>query len=622
MSIEMSSLLSDGMVLQRNSSVRLWGRSGGNKVIQAAFRGETYSTKADADGIWELTLENLEPGGPDDLVLSSGEAQIIIRDVLVGDVWVLAGQSNMELPIRRTLDLLADEIRDVNLPMIRQFSVPMSYNFQGPQEELSGGAWISAVSDDVLGFSAAGFYFAREIHERYGVPIGLIQTAVGGTPIEAWLSEPTLRGIGSYEAVLEQCKSEEYIQGVIKRDEDRNQRWYARLNETDAGLQERWQDEAADRESWLEVELPGSWEGSELEAVRGAVWFRREIDIPETMTEDEAFLALGTIVDADDTYVNGVLVGSTGYRYPPRRYTVPKGILKPGKNTIAVRVISMQNTGEFVEGMPYRLKAAGQELDLCGTWYCRIGAVTEALEPQTFVQYMPSGTYNGMIVPLRRYPISGMLWYQGESNTGNPSGYSGLFHSMVRDWRSSWGIGDFPVIAVQLANFGPEGERFTDWAELREEQRKGLSVPNTALASAIDIGQYNDLHPQDKKTLGERLALCARKLAYGEEQLLHSGPVFAGMERMADHSVRLRFNHAGSGLATRDGKPLQGFSARGPEGEDVPAWAEISGSNTVDVSFAGLKPVAQVRYAWSNNPAQANLCNREGLPAFPFREEL
>lgn len=622
MSLEMSSLLSDGMVLQRNVGVSLWGSSGVNEVIQAAFRGKTYSTKADGDGLWELTLGKLEPGGPDDLVLNSGEEELVIRNVLVGDVWVLAGQSNMELPIRRTLDLLADEIRDVNLPMIRQFIVPMSYSFQGPQEELSGGAWTSAVSEDLLGFSAAGFYFAKEIHERYGVPIGVIQTAVGGTPIEAWMSEPTLRGIGGYEAVLNQCKSEEYIHEVIKHDEERYQQWYVRLNETDAGLREGWQDEAADMGSWLEVELPGSWEGSELEAVRGAVWFRKEIDIPETMTEDEALLALGTIVDADDTYVNGVLVGSTGYRYPPRRYTVPKGILKPGKNTIAVRVISMQNTGEFVEGMPYRLNAAGQELDLCGTWHSRIGAVTEALEPQTFFQYMPSGTYNGMIVPLRRYPISGMLWYQGESNTGNPSEYSGLFRAMVRDWRSSWDIGEFPVIAVQLANFGPEGEQFTNWAELREEQRKGLSVPNTALATAIDIGEYNDLHPQDKKTLGERLALCARKLAYGEEQLLHSGPVFAGMERMGHHSVRLRFDHAGSGLATRDGKPLQGFSGCGPEGEYVPAWAEISGSNTVDVSFAGLTPFVQLRYAWSNNPAQANLCNREGLPAFPFAIEL
>ncbi|MGG6311355.1 sialate O-acetylesterase [Paenibacillus macerans] len=614
-----SGILSDGMVLQRRAKVTIGGHTDASRTVQVSFRGITYSGKADADGAWKVILEDLAPGGPDEMILASGEEELVIRDILVGDVWVLAGQSNMELPVRRTLDLLAEEVRRVNLPMIRQFAVPQAYDFHAPQTDLAGGRWVPATPEEVLGFSAAGFFFAKEIHERYGVPVGLIQTAVGGTPIEAWMTERTLRDIGGYEAALEQCKDDEYVIATNQRDEERNRRWQARLNEADAGLREGWHRAAWETTGWNDFALPGSWEGSELEAVRGAVWFRREIDVPAAMAAGEAQLQLGTIVDADDAYVNGVLVGNTGYMYPPRRYTVPQGVLKPGRNTLAVRVITTHNTGAFVRDMPYKLKAGGQELDLRGIWKYRVGAATEALDAQTFFHYMPAGNYNGMISPLRQVPITGVLWYQGESNTGRPAGYANLFRAMVKDWRDTWDIGDFPVIAVQLANFGPEDERKTNWAELREEQRKGLGVPNTAMAVAIDIGEHNDLHPQDKQTLGQRLALCARRLAYGEEELVCSGPLFAWLERL-EEALRLHFDHAGSGLATRGGEPLRGFAVCGEDGAFLQADAAIDG-DTVVVKHGQIKRPVQVRYAWSNNPAGANLYNREGLPAAPFSTE-
>lgn len=618
--MKLSGIYSDGMVLQRNAKVALHGQcEGGGQTVRVVFRGVTCCADADPGGNWEVTLEGLEPGGPDELVITAGDEELVLRDVWVGDVWVLAGQSNMELPVRRTLDLLAEEVRGLDLPMIRQFAVPQSYDFHGPREDLDGGAWIPATPEGLLGFSAAGFFFAQEIHERYGVPIGLIQTAVGGTPIEAWMSEPTLRRIGGYEATLEQCKDDAYVRDTRQRDEERNDRWYARLNEADAGLREGWHQAEGDASGWSEFEVPGSWAESELESLRGAVWFRKEIEVPAAMTEGDAQLALGTIVDADDTYVNGVLVGNTGYMYPPRRYTVPQGVLKPGRNTLAVRVITTHNTGSFIRDMPYKLKAGGHELDLSGPWKYRVGAVTEPLETQTFFHYKPAGNFNGMIAPLRRYPIAGVLWYQGESNTGRPAGYTELFRDMVRDWREVWGIGEFPVIAVQLANFGPEGEQYTDWAELREEQRKGLAVPRTALATAIDLGEYNDLHPQDKKTLGQRLALCARRLAYGEAELVASGPLFARMEREGE-ALRLHFTEVGGGLTTRDGNALQGFGICGPDGAFVSAEAVIDGDAVV-VRHEQLPRPVHARYAWSNNPAQANLVNREGLPAFPFTTE-
>lgn len=615
--LRLHGMLGNGMVLQRNAHAVIWGKAGSHEVVRVSFLGKTYEVPADLSGDWRVTLEELEAGGPYEMTISSGHEEIVLCDILVGDVWLLGGQSNMELPVRRTLDLLADEVRDVNLPFIRQFAVPQVYNFHAPQEEIQGGEWIAANPESVLGFSAAGFFFARELYEKYKVPIGLVHTAVGGTPIEAWISENTLRDIGGYDTTLDRNKDDQYVSATKQREEARNQTWYGRLNATDAGLKEGWFRAEWDDSDWTDFEVPGSWAGSELETVRGSVWFRREFEVPASMLGNGAgiLLKLGTIVDADDTYINGVPVGNTGYMYPPRRYPVPEGLLKPGKNSIAVRVISTQSTGAFVKDMPYKLVAGGQELDLRGAWKYRVGTVTEAMEPQTFFQYMPSGVYNGMIAPLRNFRIKGALWYQGESNTGKPAGYGALFAALVRDWRRNFGIGQFPFIFTQLANLGEADPSRTDWAELREEQRKGLAVPNTAMAVTIDVGEYNDLHPQDKKSVGRRLALCARKLAYGEENLVHSGPIFERMERSGDAAV-LHFEHVGSGLATPDGGELQGFEICGPDGRFFPAEAVISG-DTVIVKHHQIRPV-DVRYAWSNNPESANLYNREGLPASPF----
>ena len=614
----LSGILGDGMVLQRNAEVSVWGNTRPRERVQVTFLDRTYETTADDHGNWRVILSNLPSGGPYEMRISADEERVI-RDVLVGDVWVLGGQSNMELPVRRTMDLFAEEIRNVHLPFVRQFTVPLTYDFHGPREEVPGGRWMAAVGDEVMNFSAAGFFFAKELYERYGVPVGLILTAIGGTPVEAWMSEPTLRRLGGYDERLDCCKDDLYVAETQRRDQERSQRWHRTLNERDPGLKEGWFAEACDTADWRDFELPRSWRGSELESVRGSVWFRKEIEVPPSMLAGEAMLKLGTVVDADETYINGKLVGSTGYRYPPRRYRVPEGVLKPGKNTIAVRVISTHNTGEFVRDMPYELVAGEEKLDLKGTWKYRVGAVAETLEPPTFFHYMPAGLFNGMIVPLRRYAIKGALWYQGESNAHQPEGYSRLFGEMVRDWRNLWGIGDFPFIFTQLANFEVDDGGRETWALLREEQRKSLAVPNTAMATAVDIGEYNDLHPQDKKTLGRRLALCARRIAYGED-VVHSGPMYRRMERVGN-TIRIFFDHAGGGLVTRNGEPLKGFAVCGPDGVFRPAQAVISG-DTVIVSHDDIREPRHVRYAWANNPAGANLYNKEGLPAVPFATDI
>lgn len=614
----MSNMLSDGMVLQRNAKVPIWGKADAHQTIHLSFLDHTYSTITDANGMWMITLESLKPGGPFEMRIK-GPEQLVIRNILVGDVWLLGGQSNMQLPVGRTLDLFEDEIKTVNEPFIRQFTVPQAHDFHSPQSMLTEGNWIEARPEDVLQFSAAGFFFAQDLYKKYGVPIGLILTAIGGTPIEAWISEETLTSYEGYNDDLELCKDDTHVAQVMKQDEDRHNAWYQKLNENDPGLKKGWFREDYAPRGWNDFRLPNTWGGSQLESMRGSVWFRREFELPDVMAVGDARLKLGTIVDADDTYINGVLIGTTGYQYPPRRYSIPEGVLKPGKNSITVRVISTQNIGEFIQGMPYKLIAAnGQEIDLTGDWSYRIGTVVEQLEPQTFFHYKPCGLYNAMIAPLRNYNITGFLWYQGESNTESPKGYRHLFRSLVNDWRDLWKLGELPFIYTQLTNFGDPDPGAVNWAELREEQRRGLAVPNTAMAVTIDIGEHNDLHPQDKKTLGQRLALCAQKLAYGES-LVYSGPMFTSME-IVGSTVHLQFDHCGSGLTVRGDEELKGFELCDSSGAFVPAQAHISGSQVI-VNHAHIQQPHHVKYAWWNNPAEANLFNKEGLPASPFTTE-
>lgn len=614
----LSSLLSDGMVLQRHAEVPIWGRTEANREVRVSFMGEEYRTQADEHGWWRITLKDLPAGGPHEMVITADEERVI-RDILIGDVWVLGGQSNMELPVNRTLDLLADDVRTIDLPQVRHFTVPMVYNFHGPQEEVTGGKWYAATPDQLLDFSAVGMFFARALYQQYQVPIGLIRTAIGGTPIEAWMSEQSLLAHDlRYASEIQQCRDDNYIASVQKRDQERNHEWYTALNQGDIGRAEGWHEAELDTGDWQRFIVPNRWEG-ELEHVHGAVWFRKEFELPASMAGSEAKLKLGTIVDADDTYVNGVHVGSTAYQYPPRRYTIPEGVLKEGKNTIAVRVISTHNRGEFIKDMPYKIIANGQELELTGEWRWRIGKVMPQLEPQTFFQYKPTGLFNGMIAPLRHYRIRGVLWYQGESNTHTPEGYRDLFAAMVQDWRGNWQIEDLPVIYAQLPNFGYSAVIQPDslWARFRQEQLKCLSVPHTAMAITIDAGEYNDIHPQDKRTVGERMALCARKLVYGED-LVYSGPIYAGMEREGS-ALRIKFDHVGSGLTARGGK-LGGFAVCGTDGVFHPAEAVIDG-DTVVVTHDEIKEPVHVRYAWADNPLEANLYNREGLPASPFTTE-
>lgn len=620
--VRLPRLVSDSMVLQRETNVRIWGWASPGEKVTVHFNGQSPAAVADAGGKWAVELAAMRAGGPYDMEID-GSRRVVVRDILIGDVWVCSGQSNMELPMERVKERYPDVIAQPANPAIRQFAVGMRYDFNMPQKDLAGGGWRTASSGSVLAFSAVGYFFARELFEKYHVPIGLIKAAVGGSPVEAWLSEDALRQFPEYLSIAEKCKDMAYIEGVRRKEDSISNDWYRRLNGQDAGLRgtKPWYDPTYDVSRWREMNVPGYWDVPSMPPVQGAIWFRKDVDVSEQLTGRPVKLMLGRIVDRDSVYVNGTFVGTTGYQYPPRRYEIPGGVLKPGKNTLVVRVINSAGRGEFVADKPYWLGIGDVRIDLKGKWKYEYGVVSTPLAPTTFFQYKPLGLFNGMIAPLVDYKVKGVIWYQGESNTGKAWEYNRLFSDMIADWRQHWGQDDLPFLYVQLPNYGevkPQPSE-SSWANLREAQLQTLSVPHTGMAVAIDIGEWNDLHPLDKKDVGQRLALAARAIAYGEKGLVASGPVYRSMQREGS-GIRIRFTSVGGGLTANGDGILKGFVIAGDDKRFVPARAVIMDTEVVVQSDQVLHPVA-VRYAWADNPEGANLYNKEGLPASPFRTD-
>lgn len=617
--ITLAQIFGDGMVLQRNQTLTIWGEAGANESLSITFREKQYSVQTNSTGDWQLEIEPMSAGGPFEMVISNDLEQLVISNILIGDVWLLGGQSNMEFPINRTLDLYEQEVKNVENSFIRQLQIPMVYDFQGPKEDFPYTEWREVTPDTIMDFSAVGYFFAKAHYAKYGVPIGLVLTAIGGTPIEAWMSEETIEEIGGYEEIVAKCKDPDYVEETISHELKHMNQWYQSLNAKDPGVS-RWNEQDFNDEDWDSFYIPNSWRGSDLESINGSVWFRKKIEVSEEMLEHDLLLRLGAIIDADEVYLNGVLVGKTDYMYPPRKYSIPPGILQPGTNTIAVRVISNREVGGFVEDKAYVLEGGPFLVNLEGPWKYKVGAIMESLPHLTAFQYKPSGVYNGMIAPLRHFAFKGVLWYQGESNAGAPERYGFLFENMVANWRSTFRQPNLPFLYVQLPNFQttPKGVVGYSWAVLREEQRLSLKIPQTRMVVAIDVGEENDLHPQNKKSIGERLFLAARELIY-EEDIIAQGPTLIKAE-LEDQKVRLCFSNADGGLVVR-GEVPSNFELSDADGKFYPASMDVQEEIIVLWNKDVQKPQS-VRYAWSDNPRGANIFNQAGLPASPFRVEF
>jgi sialate O-acetylesterase len=618
--LKLPRLIQDGMVLQREAPVKIWGWASVGEKVTLQFNNQSINAVTGDNGKWQITLPAQKAGGPFTMDIVANN-HILLKDILIGDVWICSGQSNMEYPMNRLTDRYADAISKCENSSIRQFKVPPAYDFNAPCDDYSTGNWIPVNPKTILDYSAVAYFFARNLYGKYDVPIGIINASVGGSPAEAWMSAEALKDFPSYLAEAVKYKNQSYINQIRASEYKASNDWYAKLNQTDKGLQSRptWKDPAFNASSWPTMPVPSFWADHGLGEVNGVVWFRKEIDVPASMIGKPVRLLMGRIVDADSVFINGKFVGTTGYQYPQRNYHIPAGVLRAGINTVVARIISNSGRGGFVEGKPYKLFAGTDTISLVGNWNYQLGCIMGNTPGQTFVNWKPTGLYNGMLAPANNYAIKGAVWYQGESNTDRHQEYQKLLTALITDWRLKHAQGDFPFIIAQLPNFMDAKDQPSEssWASFRNSQLKtAQSVENTALSVNIDLGEWNDVHPQNKECVGKRLALTAQKLAYQDKTIVASGPIYRSM-RINGNKIELTFSNCGGGLITKDGKALKQFAIAGTDNKFIWAEAKIEGNKVLVWSKTISEPVA-VRYAWADNPEGANLYNAEGLPASPF----
>lgn len=644
--VSLPRVFSDGAVLQREKPLHIWGWADEGESVTVSF-GKISRTTTAKNGEWSVSLPALKAGGPYTLTVK-GNNTIERRDMLMGDVWVAAGQSNIELPIRRVKYHYPGLIESTQLPQVREFNVPLTYALQGPVNDFTQGEWKQAIPEHLPTFSAAGFFFMRAIHADQNVPVGLITLPVGGSPIEAWLSESALASYPHYVKQLAPFKNEQFVADTLARDKANSDQWFAELGKKDLGLQHHWQSPTLNDNDWSTMQLPGFLKTQGRDFTNGAFWIRKTIHLTEEQAAKKGVVWLGCVVDGDQVFVNGESIGQTYYQYPPRIYDVPTSLLKAGENTIAVRVTSYGNNPGFVMDKRYELRLGdgpmGDEgVSLAGEWKFKEAARMGNMAPSTTMHYQPASLFNGKLAPIVPLSVKGVLWYQGESNVeradaplqqqqpaqhcthetcaGVRSEYRYLMKDLIADWRTQFNQANLPFIYAQLPEFLPASDVPTDskWAELREAQRQTLAVKNTAMAITLGSGEWNDIHPLDKQTVGERMALGALKVAYGKKSLVASGPLLQKATRKGQH-ITLAFSDVGKGLKV-DGERLQRLAVAGADKRFV--WVEaVVKKDRIEIHADSIPEPHWVRYAWADNPAGANLYNSAGLPASPFEAYL
>ena len=620
--VKLPQLIRDSMVLQRDSKIKIWGWAAKNEKVTVKFNGKILRTTTGADGKWSLSVSAMKAGGPYTMDITASN-KILIKDILIGDVWFCSGQSNMVHQMNIHDVTYANDIASANYTEIRQFLVPTGTSLQGPKQNFTSGFWKAAVLEDVRPFSAVAYFFAKKNYEKYHIPIGIINASVGGTPIEAWTSEEGLKDFSSLINTIQKNKDTAYINSMNRNAAANNA---GRPQQKDLGMigEKKWFDVSYIAKGWRNINIPGYWQDQGIKNLNGVVWYRKEIEIPASIADVPAKVFLGRIIDADVLYINGVQVGNTTYQYPQRRYNVPANLLKGGKNIFVIKVTNIAGKGGFVPDKPYCLFAGKDTIDLKGTWQYKVGEVYTAGGGfgggGIAAQNQPAALYNAMVAPAINYSIKGFLWYQGESNSGRAEEYAKLQPAQIIDWRNKWQQGNIPFLYVQLPNFMDADyiPSESQWAALREAQLKSLSVSATGMAVAIDLGEWNDIHPDNKKDVGERLALVAEKIAYGEN-IVYSGPIYQS-SKTEGNKIIISFNHVGSGLKTNDGEQPGEFAIAGADKKFVWGKTKIEGEKIIVWNDEIPNPM-HVRYAWADNPVNPNLYNKEGLPASPFRTD-
>ena len=648
--IKVLGIYADGMVLQRNTINCIFGE-GAEGEVSLSFRDTTAKATAQSDGRWKIEFNPGEAGGPFELKLTSGSDTVTFKDVWVGEVWVNSGQSNAQLPMDRLRFSYPHRMKLPKNDNIRMITVPITFSYDGPKDSVENPTWICASPETIAQMSGTAYFFASYLEQELGVPVGIINASQGGSPITSWMSEESLKQLGktNYIDLLEKWRKPGAVKEQQEREQRANAEWFKNLEAADTGLKEHWEslsfEEISNDNSWETCFIPNNFydlkEG-------GVCWFKKEIDISSaelaalTMPNEDIRLWLGVIVESDKAWVNGVYCGETPYCYPPRRYIIPKDVLHPGKNTITVRVVKTNQTPiRFYEDKTYAIFNSKQRLSLDGEWKKRTACDAPSAPGGTFFEWQPTALYNSMLAPAFNYAVAGALWYQGESNTWGSFEYADLLSTMIATWRQKFTYApkNMPVVVVQLPKWGDgykdEQRNYPeDWAWLRKAQADGVAAAgNAALATMIDAGEWNDLHPEDKIVVGERAAREAMRIAYGKESA--TAPVMKDFT-VASDKVTVRFDQEVimnnselvgiQGLyfvCRRDGE----MPFAGPDSLHIKAKGDVTGADTIEVEIpAQIKesgyPVKELRYLWTNCPEFVTLYSKNGLPAQPFIVKL
>jgi len=621
-------LFRDGMVVQRGQPIAVWGTAGAGETVVVTLARHTVHTVADADGHWCTHLPPMKSGGPYRLTVG----QHVITDVLVGDVWLCSGQSNIDVTVERVYPWYAHEIDNYQNPNIRLFRVPNDTDIHGVREDIRPPAicWTPVNRQQAWAFSAIGYFLGRRMYEKTHVPQGIIVNSWGGTPIEAWISADALRHrFPGLVQTAQLYQDDNLVHAQQQADRLMAQHWSELLDASDLGILQGFAHPDYDDALWPSAnQYTAEWAMHDGRAVIGSLWLRQHVHVDEHHAGLPARLYLGTLYDADVTYVNGRQVGSTGYQYPPRRYDIPAGLLHEGDNVIAIRFINKQGTAHFIKEKPYLIAFGDNRysinplpedvIPLSPTWRYHLGAVLPPCPSSGLaLQNLPTTLYNAVLHPLAPYGLAGVVWYQGESNTDNPLPYEQLLTTLITDWRRRWQQPQLPFVVVQLANFmepSDQPQPTSQWARLREAQRRVADrLDGVELASAIDLGETVDIHPLRKKEVAERIGYCFDHLVYGDKK----APLMPRITdtRVAGRLITLTFDQP---LLENDG--LHEFEVAGDDGHFQNAAARAVG-NTIVLSSPLATPV-RVRHAWKDNPIRLNAYTASGLPVGPFEIQL
>ncbi|MBT4497851.1 MAG: sialate O-acetylesterase [Gemmatimonadetes bacterium] len=617
--IRLPAIFGDHMVLQADRPIRVWGWADADEPVIVTLGDDRAITRTDSQGQWKVVLPPRKAGGPWTLI-AKGRNRIELEDVLIGEVWIGSGQSNMQWSVAASADKEA-EIAAADHPQIRLFTMAHTTALE-PQEEAQG-TWSMCTPETVGPFSAVAYFFGREIQRELNVPVGLINSSWGGTIIEAWTDRASLEKLGSLDkrlATFDQIYAR--LPELEKEQEQADEAMRKAL--ADDGPAAPGLDDSA----WKQMEIPNQWEQGGLPGFDGLVWFRRTVEIPSSWAGRDLILQLGPADEVDDTYFNGVRIGGMGSFEPwvnvywdqPREYRIPGHLVQRENNVLAVRIIDKAGAGglwgspaEEMQLLPADASADGDSpVSIAGSWRYLQGPELTTIESLSGPNNA-TVLYNAMIHPLLRFPMRGVLWYQGEANRGQGLEYEQRMRALINGWRRLWNLGDFPFLYVQLAPYRYGGDA-TLLAQIWEAQRRVLTLPNTGMAVTTDVGNVEDIHPIKKQEVGQRLSLWALAHTYGRDDLVYSGPLATSVAREGN---RLRVHFAfGVGLAARNGRELTSFEVAGADGQFHPATASLD-SETVLLHSPAVSTPEQVRFGW-HEEANPNLINAEGLPASPF----